>query len=302
MRVACQKCHGTYKNEKSCRSHWDKTHRAEHGTFLGDRVELVAPLPPLVVIKLARRVTSIRDPVDNFNIFTLTPASFVGVPVSHDGLLMTKKAYMAWTGASASMAHVYLTANLSPGPSTRILRRFPGVLGHPALATPFPELVAYLCTTPCENARIFREELILLIERLTSNEHNVADSARAVLASASPMCRQLLRLMHEKHTRQAASALHQALCSRVYFARSGPTDAVKIGVSHQVGARVKALQTGNDRDLNVEFVTEENALALDLEQALHRHLSSRHIRGEWYSLPRGTDFGAYVRECKKPTQ
>ena len=63
---------------------------------------------------------------------------------------------------------------------------------------------------------------------------------------------------------------------RVYFVRDGR--AVKIGWALDGKERVKLLQTGNPRKLNLLGTIKGSVL---LERALHRHFKRNRIRGEW---------------------
>ncbi len=154
-RVACQRCDKDFKNRESCKTHWYNTHRAEHGPFLEPRAELVTPLPDLVRIKLVQRVTSISDPVDQLNIVNITPATFVGVPLSSDGLLMFQKLYRAFTGATVAAFDQFKHRNLALMKTlVTNTRQFPGHRGRGQLAVTLVDGLHILSTTSCENGRI----------------------------------------------------------------------------------------------------------------------------------------------------
>ncbi len=198
-RVACPKCHGTFKNDKSCRSHWDKTHRAEHGTFLGGRVEQVASLPDLEPIHLVQRVTSIGAPVDQLNILHLTPASFVGVPLSRDGLLMFQKLYCAFTWATVAAFKQFMHRNFGV---TKMLppslRQFPGQHGSGQWAVTLVEGLQILSTTRCENGRILREEMANITARVASGDPDIVTAIFERMRTLDPAFRAfLMKGMHQ---------------------------------------------------------------------------------------------------------
>ncbi len=174
VRVACPKCDRDFKNIESCKTHWNRKHERKHGAFLEPRVELAAPLPDLLSIQLIHRVTTIRDPVDQLNIFNLTHASFAGVPVSHDGLLMFQALYKAFTGATEKACEHFVARNF---PSANLgwqnLRQFPGYHGREQFAVTLVEGLHILSTTSCENGRILREEMANITARLTSGDFDV---------------------------------------------------------------------------------------------------------------------------------
>ena len=83
----------------------------------------------------------------------------------------------------------------------------------------------------------------------------------------------------------------------VYFLRSGTTCAVKIGYSKDVCRRLRALQTGNEHLLGLEYFVSTTKY-VQLECQLHTFLRDQglHIRGEWFKLVAGSD---YVNICRR---
>lgn len=64
--------------------------------------------------------------------------------------------------------------------------------------------------------------------------------------------------------------------------KAGPQ---KIGIAIDVEARRQALQTGSPYDLEVWFSLRMDRLAsYDVEQAAHRLLRPKHLRGEWFDV------------------
>ena len=82
----------------------------------------------------------------------------------------------------------------------------------------------------------------------------------------------------------------------VYFVRAGETDLVKVGYSADLSTRMRTLQTANGEELTLEHVHESNDVRTD-ELGFHRELGAQHIRGEWFRLPCGFDFGALARRA-----
>jgi hypothetical protein len=75
--------------------------------------------------------------------------------------------------------------------------------------------------------------------------------------------------------------------SHLYFIREVGTSYVKIGISSDPDGRLGDLQTGTPHDLFLEYSIgpfRPPSAAGKWEEKLHRHLKSRHVRGEWYWL------------------
>ncbi len=68
----------------------------------------------------------------------------------------------------------------------------------------------------------------------------------------------------------------------VYFIQDDPGAPIKIGYTNRVGARVKALQTGNFRELRLIAVLPAPPC---VETAYHRQLRSERKSGEWFAGP-----------------
>jgi hypothetical protein len=84
----------------------------------------------------------------------------------------------------------------------------------------------------------------------------------------------------------------------VYFIRAGDTDHVKVGYTEDLPTRLSTLQTANACPLVIEcqFLTSE---FVAMEKVLHRCLdiAGRHIRGEWYTIPKGYAYHALIHEA-----
>jgi hypothetical protein len=65
----------------------------------------------------------------------------------------------------------------------------------------------------------------------------------------------------------------------VYMIRAGENGPVKIGVTDDVGKRLRNMQTGNSERLSVLRVFEGSA---DEERRLHARFLSLRLRGEWF--------------------
>lgn len=77
------------------------------------------------------------------------------------------------------------------------------------------------------------------------------------------------------------SALPQSQ-TYIYFIQDDPGTPVKIGYTNRVGARIKALQTGNSRELRLIAVLPAPPC---IETAYHRQLGSERVLGEWFKGP-----------------
>ena len=88
-------------------------------------------------------------------------------------------------------------------------------------------------------------------------------------------------------------------CRSVYFLRSGATSAVKVGYSKDVCRRLRALQTGNEHLLGLEYFVATTKY-VQLERQLHAFLRDQglHIRGEWFQLVVGSDYADICRRAK----
>lgn len=78
--------------------------------------------------------------------------------------------------------------------------------------------------------------------------------------------------------------------SLVYFIQSGANGPIKIGTALNVTKRMAMLQTGNPEQLMLLSTVSGGR---DLESALHFHLASERVRGEWFK-PSGAVFAAMV--------
>ena len=84
-------------------------------------------------------------------------------------------------------------------------------------------------------------------------------------------------------------------CKYVYFLRMEGTRYVKIGFSADVQARLLQLQVGNAIPLNLEYKFKTSRFRRD-ESRLHCSLRACHVQGEWFDLPKHTDFPRLVSE------
>lgn len=70
----------------------------------------------------------------------------------------------------------------------------------------------------------------------------------------------------------------------VYFIRAGHDGPIKIGKAKNVDARIKELQIGNHRKLNLLYTlkakSERNAFYI--EKQFHKMFGSKRIHGEWF--------------------
>lgn len=94
--------------------------------------------------------------------------------------------------------------------------------------------------------------------------------------------------------REKELAIKQQSCSaitcqksHVYFIKETTSNNFKIGFSGCVQQRLKSLQVGNSRPL--EIVTMFHGARLE-EQFLHNRYRKNKIIGEWYSFPPGSCF------------
>lgn len=67
---------------------------------------------------------------------------------------------------------------------------------------------------------------------------------------------------------------------KIYFARAGETDRIKIGSAVDVEDRIKILQTGCPERLNVLLVLPCGSY--EMESGFHRQFGSSRTQGEWF--------------------
>ena len=84
---------------------------------------------------------------------------------------------------------------------------------------------------------------------------------------------------------------------KVYFTRAEGTDDVKVGRSYDPQIRKSQLQTGNSKNLVVEF-SYPTPQPVKFETQIHADLAHNNVRGEWFTLPHGTDYQK-IAETKK---
>ena len=72
--------------------------------------------------------------------------------------------------------------------------------------------------------------------------------------------------------------------SFVYVIKA-PNDRVKIGVTKNPSARLKALQTGSHAPLRFAFIGCTPGEGYDIEQAAHNVLATYRLAGEWFDVP-----------------
>lgn len=72
----------------------------------------------------------------------------------------------------------------------------------------------------------------------------------------------------------------------IYFVQAGRNGPIKIGSAINVQKRLESLQTGNHEELFLvhQFRTKSPKNALFIEKRIHRHLSKKLLRGEWFKL------------------
>lgn len=78
----------------------------------------------------------------------------------------------------------------------------------------------------------------------------------------------------------------------IYFIQDDPGTPIKIGYTNRVGARVKALQTGNSRELRLIAVLPAPPC---VETSYHRQLRKERVLGEWFQGPLTNDLAS--RAC-----
>lgn len=73
----------------------------------------------------------------------------------------------------------------------------------------------------------------------------------------------------------------------VYFIREQPEEYIKVGVSRSPPKRVKNLQTGNPRVLELLGWIQTEGQDYELEAILHSKLESYCVLGEWFDIDTG---------------
>lgn len=85
--------------------------------------------------------------------------------------------------------------------------------------------------------------------------------------------------------------------SSIYLIRIGTSDHIKIGISVDVHARLRTLQTSTPYPLSlIEHFVVTNAY--DVEQSLHNQYADKRLSGEWFALSR-TDIDAIKNMLQK---
>ena len=84
----------------------------------------------------------------------------------------------------------------------------------------------------------------------------------------------------------------------LYVIRLADLDVVKIGYSENVSKRLSCLQVGCPLDLHLEFTVLVYE-AERWEKVVHDFLKKqgKHIRGEWFRLPKPLDMFTLLKEC-----
>ena len=97
----------------------------------------------------------------------------------------------------------------------------------------------------------------------------------------------------------------------IYFVQSGDNGTIKIGVTKDIDARIKNLQTGNHRKLKLLACVEAGEDACFIESYLHNIFKDYRLEGEWFKsspwmLSFISDFKdrglSYLREAEYITQ
>lgn len=72
----------------------------------------------------------------------------------------------------------------------------------------------------------------------------------------------------------------------IYFIQEGNTHLYKVGRTNDPAKRLKELQTGNPRKLNMYHIIEcyNMSAACRLELNLHKYLAGQKVLNEWYKL------------------
>ena len=85
---------------------------------------------------------------------------------------------------------------------------------------------------------------------------------------------------------------------KVYFTRAEGTDDVKVGRAYDPQIRKSQLQTGNSKNLVVEF-SYPTPQPVKFETQIHADLAHINIRGEWFTLPHGTDYQKIAEDAEE---
>ena len=88
---------------------------------------------------------------------------------------------------------------------------------------------------------------------------------------------------------------------KVYFTRAEGTDDVKVGRAYDPQIRKSQLQTGNSKNLVVEF-SYPTPQPVKFETQIHADLAHNNVRGEWFTLPHGTDYQKIAETKKRKTE
>lgn len=85
--------------------------------------------------------------------------------------------------------------------------------------------------------------------------------------------------------------------SKIYLIEEKGTGHIKIGHSQDPAQRMRSLQTGNSKELALQYHTvfEEEA-ALLIEKRLHARFAGHHVKGEWFAVDLQTVRDAIAEE------
>lgn len=72
----------------------------------------------------------------------------------------------------------------------------------------------------------------------------------------------------------------------VYIIENADNGAIKIGVAHSPQKRLNQLQIGSVSELSLVYTSYVCSNAFDIENKVHTHFKDKHIRGEWYNVPK----------------
>jgi len=74
--------------------------------------------------------------------------------------------------------------------------------------------------------------------------------------------------------------------TKLYLINELNTEMYKVGITNNPKQRLKYLQTNNPHELIISNLYDVNTNQIHVERSIHRYFQSRHIRGEWFELPK----------------
>jgi hypothetical protein len=205
QRVSCTHCEGTFLHERSHRTHWNKIHKSEHGTYVGHG-EMVAEVDCTVLTP------------GSLDIMNLATDHFRGCRITNDGRISVIDAIALFDGCSANTAwHKYDALISKPGLEELGLlgsHKFPGAGQRATPVAMFFQLLELLPQLPGANARILCRKNAHLCARACAGDLTLAAEIQTRYGTLNPAFRTLLLTGLERIGADLGAAEKKALVAQ----------------------------------------------------------------------------------------